>query len=128
LIYDNVFQAGRTADPPPAISAPPRSFLARIIDKVKTWTALRNFTAANPSIGFSRNLFPVEAERIFAATASAIENGDKAALRNLVTEQYYSALKKQLPEKKRGTEKVAIATAGSTIVQARRVTLTRCPA
>jgi hypothetical protein len=97
-----------------------------MLDKYKTWTALRKFTAANPSIGFSRELFPFEAERIFAATASAIENGDKSELRNLVTEKYYSALKRQLPEKKRGAEKVAIATAGSSIVQARRVELTRC--
>ena len=83
-------------------------------------------TAAN--IGFSRDLFPFEAERIFAATASAIENGDKSELRNLVTEKYYSALKKQLPEKRRGAQKVTVATAGSSMVQARRVALTRCPA
>mmetsp|Transcript_21587 Transcript_21587/g.45395 ORF Transcript_21587/g.45395 Transcript_21587/m.45395 type:complete len:265 (-) Transcript_21587:20-814(-) len=119
-----IASAGRTVDPPPAVSAPPRPFFARMLDKLKTWSALRKMTAANPSIGFSRDLFPFEAERIFAATASAIENGDKSELRNLVTEKYYSALKKQLPEKKRGADKVTVATAGASIVQARRVALT----
>ncbi len=78
-----------------------------------------------PSIGFSSALFPVEAERIFSSVASAFENGDKSELRNLVTEQYYSVLKRQLPERKRGSPKVVVATSGASIVQARRIQLTR---
>lgn len=86
---------------------------------------MNKLSRMNPSIGFSVSLFPVEAERIFSAVASAVENSDKSELRDLVTEQYYSVLKRLLPERKRGTPKVVIPTAGASIVQARRIQLTR---
>ena len=118
-------QAGRIVDPPPAIGAPPRSFVAQAIDKYKTYWCLSQLNSAKPSVGWSSNLFPVEAERIFSAATSAVQNGDKSELRDLVTENYYSTLKRQMPEKKRGAPKVVVATSGASIVQARRIQLTR---
>mmetsp|Transcript_9567 Transcript_9567/g.27546 ORF Transcript_9567/g.27546 Transcript_9567/m.27546 type:complete len:219 (-) Transcript_9567:344-1000(-) len=116
---------GTTADPPPLPSAPPRSFFNRVMSSLKTWSALRHLSNASPSLGFSSAQFPVEAERIVSSMICAIENGDKSELRDLVTEHFYSKVKRNLPDKKRGAPKVTVATAGAKIVQARRIQLTR---
>ena len=115
-------QVGKTVDPPGK-----RGFFGHIMNTFKTWNTLRKLRKADPSIDFKEESFLVEAERTFAQVLAAMEDGDKSTLRDLITENYFSRIKKDLPskEKRRGSPKTVVKTETATLVQARRIQLTR---